>query len=213
MTLNISQRNQVLRQMSVAFSTSRITLSCRWYDVAKGYKQQLFFGSFSRISGKIIIIKKTRKSQRRWKKISEKNLLDHQSDFSGTVCLSSGLLLLDNEVNLLLYVPEVYVPHLEYFKEGLSMGRPLCTTYPFTPLGYEKSYAKPSVQKLKHFKLYCFYSHDVARPNSTLYTSQPWVMCWRITVQKFGLSCCIWNSLLCFFFSSSKLIITVFSFH
>lgn len=125
------------------------------------------------------------------KKISEKKLFDHQSDFSGTVCLSSGLLLLDNEVNLLLYLPELHVPHLEYFKEGLFIGRPLSTNYPFSPLGYEKSYAKLSVQKVKHFKLSCFCSHDVPRPNSTLYTSQPWVTCWRITVQKFGLYCCI----------------------
>lgn len=47
--------------------------------------------------------------------------------------VSTGLLFLDNKVNCLLNLPEVYTPHLEYFKEGLFIGRSLPATYFFSP--------------------------------------------------------------------------------
>lgn len=68
MTFTVSQRNKVVRQMSVTRSTFRTTLRYRRYEVAKGYKQKLFFGSFSRISDNIKIKKKTQKSQTKVKK-------------------------------------------------------------------------------------------------------------------------------------------------
>lgn len=58
--------------------------------------------------------------KRRWKKYQKKIYLIIKMIFlEQSVCLSSGLLLLDNEANVLLYLPKLSITNLEYLKKCL----------------------------------------------------------------------------------------------
>lgn len=176
----MSQRNEVLRQhqwpalLPVALWTAG---GMSWQKATS----KSFFGSSSRISENF---KKTtlkqkknptkhgKNRQRRWKKISEKHLLSCQGDPSLRVCLSSGLLILDNEAEISYCTSLNYTyPPLEYFKEHLFVGRPLSTTYPFSPL---EKLCKTFSIKAEHFWLFCFSSHDVPKTNSKHHSIEIW---------------------------------------